>query len=159
MNSEVTQELVKSEPRLEIVPNIRAGKDVEVARATNGRFVKKSAALAVENAKRVSKVMFTPDAEGKTKLERVITAQAEIAQNNTDPRNLNAVAGFLETVDELSGAKMARTKISKQDDPVNAIKIIMVSTPQLMNSELKEDHVAPEPPPFLRAEIVRTNPK
>jgi hypothetical protein len=152
-----TEALTKPEPKIELTHDGR-GNDRLVARGAAGRFVKKSTALAVENAKRVAKVMYMPDESGKTRLERILESQAKVAEENADPRNLGQVSSFLETADEISGQKMIRSKLSKEPDPVNAVKIIVVSTPQLMHQELKEaDRKEPEPPPFLRAEILSTN--
>jgi hypothetical protein len=148
--------LVKAEPRLERTHDGR-GRDRTIARGANGKFVKKSIALAADNAKRVSKVMFTPDEKGTTRLEKILESQAAIAESNTNARNLGQVASFLETADELSGAKLIRTRLAKDPEPQNAVKVILVSTPELMFPEFKHDSPAPVAPKFVEAEILSTN--
>jgi hypothetical protein len=157
MEANKTEALAKrTEPRIEVVPN-GVGGEKSVARAANGKFVKRATALAAENAKRVGKVMYTPDENGKTRLERILEAQAQVAEGNTDPRNLGQISSFIETADSISGQAMIRSKMSKEPDATNPIKVILISPPQLMHSDAKEDHAAPKPPAFLDAEIISTN--
>lgn len=158
METSKHQALTTTEPRIELTHDGH-GNDRTVARAANGKFVKRATVLAADNAKRVAKVMYMPDESGKTRLERILESQAKLAEENADPRNLGQVSSFLETADEISGQRMIRSKLAKEPDAVSAVKIIVVSTPQLMHGELKEEHEPPTPPPFLRAAEIITNPK
>jgi hypothetical protein len=115
--------LTKTEPTLEKIKNANANKMVLAAREANGRFGNRGLALANDTAKRIAKVAYTPDETGKTMVEQVAASQLIVARDNKDPRNLNAVAGLIETLDEITGQKLQRQKMAKETEIKPPIKV------------------------------------
>jgi hypothetical protein len=152
------------QPRLEQIKNVAANKIVTAARDLNGKFQRKATLLASETAKRVTKVMYTPDENGETQLDRILKTQATVAEENSDPRNLGQVSSFLETVDEVSGQKMIRSKLAKDTDNANAIReikiTININKPVVSWDEKQREQAQREKhgPSFAHVESITTNP-
>lgn len=153
--------LVKKEslPVLEVVPNKTSGKDMTVARNNlNGQFAAKATALAMDTARRIRKVAFTPNAEtGKTMVEEVAEAQLIVARDNPEPKNLGQVGSLIEVLDEISGQKMARQKMVKESGPTNPVMKVIITIPEGVLS-MEERPPAPTQPSWINAETVYTNP-
>ena len=56
-------------------------------------------------------------------VEQVAASQLIVARDNKDPRNLNAVAGFIETLDEITGQKLVRQRMAKDSEIKPPIKV------------------------------------
>lgn len=159
--------LVKTEPTLEKIKNVSADKMVLAAREANGRFSKRGLALANDTAKRIAKVAYTPDETGRTMVEQVAASQLVVARDNTDPRNLNAVAGLIEVLDEITGQKLVRQKMAKDTEtkpPIPKVEItIQLTNPTVIDYEKQQREAAERAKrgpsqQFLDAQIVEQNP-
>lgn len=161
--------LVKTEPTLEKIKNVSADKMVLAAREANGRFSKRGLALANDTAKRIAKVAYTPDETGKTMVEQVAASQLIVARDNKDPRNLNAVAGLIETLDEITGQKLVRQRMAKDTEnknPVVKVEInVQLANPTVIDYEKQQREAAERAKrgpseQFLiaNAEVVEQNP-
>jgi hypothetical protein len=130
--------LVKQDalPALEVVKN-RDGSDRLAARQ-KGRFVKTANARVLATQKSIEKILHLPNDSGKTQLERIITTQAKVAEENTDARNLGAVTKFIEVTDEISGTKAAREALTREINTPLIPTVIFISMPNLMNPEIED---------------------
>jgi hypothetical protein len=161
--------LTQTEPTLEKIKNVNANKMVIAAREANGRFGNRGLALANDTAKRIAKVAYTPDETGRTMVEQVAASQLIVARDNKDPRNLNAVAGLIETLDEITGQKLVRQKMARETEnknPVAKVEItIKLADPNVIDwdAKVKADTERSRKGPsdqFLiaNAEVVQQNP-
>ncbi len=161
---QLTEALVKQDalPALEVVKN-RDGSDRLAARQ-RGRFTKTANARVLATQKSIEKILHMPDDAGKTQLERIITTQAKVAEENTDARNLGAVTKFIEITDEISGAKAARESLTKEINTPIVPTVIMIPMPNLgeVIDYDKEQREAAERarkgPSFADAVVVQQNP-
>ncbi len=133
-----TEALVKQDvlPTLEVVKN-RDGSDRLAARQ-KGRFTKTANARVLATQKSIEKILHLPNDSGKTQLERIITTQAKVAEENTDARNLGAVTKFIEVTDEISGTKAAREALTKEINTPVIPTVIFIPVPNLMNPEIQD---------------------
>lgn len=133
-----TEALVKQDslPALEVVKN-RDGSDRLAARQ-KGRFIKTANARVLATQKSIEKILHLPDGAGKTQLERIITTQAKVAEENTDARNLGAVTKFVEITDEISGTKAAREALTREINTPLIPTVIYIPVPNLMNPEIQD---------------------
>jgi hypothetical protein len=147
-----TEALVKQDapPALEVVKN-RDGSDRLAARQ-KGRFTKTANARVLATQKSIEKILHLPNDSGKTQLERIITTQAKVAEENTDARNLGAVTKFIEVTDEISGTKAAREALTREINTPVIPTVIFIPIPNLMNPEI-QDYDAQ-----VRASAERTGP-
>ena len=133
-----TEALIKQDtlPALEVVKN-RDGSERLAARQ-KGRFTKTANARVLATQKSIEKILHLPDDSGKTQLERIITTQAKVAEENTDARNLGAVTKFIEVTDEISGTKAAREALTREINTPVIPTVIFIPIPNLMNSEIQD---------------------
>jgi hypothetical protein len=132
-------ELVKQDdalPALEVVKN-RDGSNRLAARQ-KGRFVKTANARVLATQKSIEKILHLPDDSGKTQLERIITTQAKVAEDNTDARNLGAVTKFIEVTDEISGTKAAREALTREINTPVIPTVVFIPMPNLMDPEIQD---------------------
>jgi hypothetical protein len=149
-------------PVLDVVKN-KDGSDRLVARQ-KGRFTKTANARVLATQKSVEKILHMPDESGKTQLERIITSQAKVAEENTDARNLGAVTKFIEVTDEISGTKAAREALTRETNE-RAIPRVVIVAPVLLHPDVidydKQQREAAERakrgPHFIDAEVVEQN--
>jgi hypothetical protein len=147
-----TEALVKQNalPALEVVKN-RDGSDRLAARQ-KGRFTKTANARVLATQKSIEKILHLPNDSGKTQLERIITTQAKVAEENTDARNLGAVTKFIEITDEISGTKAAREALTKEINTPIVPTVIMIP---MLNVPFAE----PQKPSPTQPSWVRNEPK
>jgi hypothetical protein len=161
---EMSQALTKAEPKLEMVKNVAAGKMVTAARDASGKFGNRALAIANDNAKRIAKAAYMPDETGFTMVEQVIASQLLVAWGNKDPRNLNAVAGFIETLDEVTGQKLVRQKMSKEPDVKPPMKVeinVNINDSRVIDWDAKvkaEAERARKGPTFADGTVTQQNP-
>ena len=136
--SQQTEALVKRDvlPALEVVKN-RDGSNRLAARQ-KGRFTKTANARVLATQKSIEKILHLPNDSGKTQLERIITTQAKVAEENTDARNLGAVTKFIEVTDEISGTKAAREALTKEINTPVIPTVVFIPVPNLMNPEIQD---------------------
>ena len=151
-----TEALVKQDalPALEVVKN-RDGSDRLAARQ-KGRFTKTANARVLATQKSIEKILHLPNESGKTQLERIITTQAKVAEENTDARNLGAVTKFIEITDEISGTKAAREALTKEINTPVIPTVIMIPMPNVPFAEPEKP--SPKQPSWVTAEVVQQNP-
>jgi hypothetical protein len=149
-----TEALVKPDslPALEVVKN-RDGSDRLAARQ-KGRFTKTANARVLATQKSIEKILHLPNDSGKTQLERIITSQAKVAEENTDARNLGAVTKFIEVTDEISGTKTAREALTKD---INAPIVPTVIFIEQLNLPPMEPRVERTKPSWAEAEVISQN--
>lgn len=133
-----TEALVKQDalPALEVVKN-RDGSDRLAARQ-KGRFTKTANARVLAVQKSIERLMHALDDEGQTQLEKIISSQAKVCEENSDARNLGGISKFLEHVDEISGSKAAREALTKEINTPVIPTVIMIPMPKLMNPEVQD---------------------
>lgn len=132
----ISEALVKQPADLPVLTTVkgRDGQDKLAARI-KGKFANTANARVLAVQKSVEKVMHKPDETGTTQLERIITAQAKVAEGNTDARNLGGISKFLEHADEISGTKDARKALTKEvNTPL--IPLVIISMPDLIHKEI-----------------------
>ena len=156
-NPQQTEALVKQDalPALEVVKN-RDGSDRLAARQ-KGRFTKTANARVLATQKSIEKILHLPDDSGKTQLERIITTQAKVAEENTDARNLGAVTKFIEVTDEISGTKAAREALTEKLNESVIPRVIVIRIPEGIKP-MEERPPAVTKPSWLDAEVVQQNP-
>lgn len=160
-----TEALVKQDalPALGVVKN-KNGTDRIVARQ-KGKFTSTANARVLAVQKSIERLMHTLDEEGQTQLERIISAQAKVCEENDSAKNLGGIAKFLEHVDEISGNKAAREALTKDINTPVIPTIIMVPMPNLMHPEVHDYDAqvrssaerARKGPSFADAELVQQN--
>lgn len=160
-----TEALVKQDalPTLDVVRN-KDGSDRLVARQ-KGKFTKIANARVLATQQSVNRILHTPNAEGRSQLERVIESQMQVAEANTDARNLGGVTKLLEVTDELSGTKAAREALTREVNE-RVIPRVVIVAPVLMNPGVidyneQQRKAADKKGPsqqFLDAEVVEQNP-
>jgi len=164
-----SEALVKEDalPVLDVVKN-KDGSDRLVARQ-KGRFTKTANARVLATQKSIEKILHLPDDSGKTQLERIISSQAKVAEENTDARNLGAVTKFIEVTDEISGSKAAREALTREINTPTIPTVIFIPVPtNMMHPEVldydKQQREAAErerkgpSEQFLNAEVIEQNP-
>lgn len=157
--------LVKQDalPALEVVKN-RDGSDRLAARQ-KGKFTKTANARVLATQKSIEKILHLPDDSGKTQLEKIITTQAKVAEENTDARNLGAVTKFIEITDEISGSKAAREALTREINTPIVPTVIIIPAMDLMHPEIIDEEKRQREaaqrnrkgPSFLDAELVQQN--
>jgi len=150
-----SEALVKQDPlpKLTIVKN-KDGSERLAARQA-GKFTRVANASALEIQKIVLKALNRTDKEGVSKLETVVDNALTVAAANTDPRNNNATAGLLETLDEISGSKDARKAMTKTQDTSTMPKIIFMNFPDVKQMENRPQEKTQ--PSWITAEVIVQN--
>jgi hypothetical protein len=147
--------LVKQDalPELTTVKN-RDGKDRLTARI-KGKFTSVAQARVLATQKVVEHIMHKPDENGKNQLEKIITSQAKVCEENADARNLGGISKFLDHVDEISGSKAAREALTKEINAPIVPTVIFIPMPTVPMMERQKEVTQPS---WVRsAEVIQQN--
>ncbi len=158
--------LVKTETKLEMIPNTAAGKMVQAARGRTGKFLPKAEALTADTQKRLINAAYTSDpTTGTTLVERVIKKGLETAEKNESVHELGQITQLLEHVDVVSGQALVRQKLSKEETKTPITKVEMTITlnngtePIDWDKRVREQAKRnAEGPSWIKAESFETNP-
>ncbi len=157
MEANKTDTLVKAEPRIELTHDGR-GNDRTIARAASGRFAKKHNASVRKHMRDTIKFLEEKDTESGKPRADVIREKVYENIKKSDPDALVGQIKAAQYLEDSAFSKSAKDKIVEESNPRVGITIV-INAPTLMHNELKEDHEVPAPPPFIKAEIVSTNPQ
>ena len=150
--NETQTALQKREPQLELTHDGK-GNDRTIARAADGKFAKKHTAAVKKSLS--STIDFLEGKDGdKTRAEKMRDALYK-AVLNASPEDLVGMSKAIEAFEKFAFGSKGKDRVVEHSDPQsNAVKIILVNAPTLVNNEPKKETPQPLRPSFIDAEII-----
>jgi len=155
-----SQALEKTEAQLETIID-KNGNDKTVARAADGKFASRHRTAVKKSLKDVIR-FFESEAKdsagkslGKTRHEAILDKLFEAMMSATGEDLVGLSKAYAELQKAAYGTKGKDRVIEASDPENNAVKVILITTPQLPSKEVV---TSPSKPSFVDAEIISTNP-